>query len=185
MVQAEGSLARTVRFVAFSNEEQPFCRTEQMGSRVYANSCRENHDEIAAMICLETIGYYTEHRGTQKFPEPFLQSLGHDVGNFIAIVSNLESEALLEQCVAAFRSAVRFPAVALSATETVRGVDYSDHQNFWRLGYPAVMFTDTAFFRYPHYHQKTDTADRIDFDRLAVVTSGVAAAIIELGGASC
>lgn len=176
-----GSLSRTIRFAAFSNEEQPFCRTDQMGSRIYATKCREDNEAIAAMICLETMGFYTDERGSQKFPENLSQSIGHDVGNFIAIVSNLESKPLLEECAMAFRGAVRFPSVALSAPETVRGIDYSDHQSFWRLGYPAVMITDTAFFRYPHYHEKTDTPDKIDFDRLTVVTTGVASMVAKLG----
>lgn len=172
-IQVNGALNLTIRFVAFSNEEQPYCKTDQMGSRVYAASCRENNDCIAAMICLETIGFYTDQPGSQKYPEPFSQSIEHDAGNFVALVSNVESELLLKKCAGAFWEAVRFPSIALSAAENIRGVDYSDHQSFWRLGYPAVMITDTAFFRYPHYHQKTDTPEKIDFDRLALVTTGI------------
>jgi Zn-dependent M28 family amino/carboxypeptidase len=183
-IQLTGALNRTIRFVAFSNEEQPFCRTDQMGSRIYAAKCHDNNEQIAAMICLETIGFYTDQPGSQKFPEPFNQSLAHDAGNFLAIVSNLESEPLLKECATAFRSAVRFPSIALSATETVRGLDYSDHQSFWRLGYSAVMVTDTAFFRYPHYHERTDTPDKIDFDRLAVVSTGLTAIIKKIASSA-
>ncbi|MBX9685802.1 MAG: M20/M25/M40 family metallo-hydrolase [Candidatus Obscuribacterales bacterium] len=182
-LQLSGPMGRTIRFVAFSNEEQPFSRTDQMGSRVYADYCRERSEQVSAMICLETIGFYTNEPGSQKFPDHFPQSIGHDAGNFIAIVSNLESETLLKECITTFRSKVRFPSIALAVAESVRGIDYSDHQSFWRAGYPAVMVTDTAFFRYPHYHEKTDTPDKIDFDRLTIVTSGIAAMIIKLGQA--
>ncbi len=164
---------RTIRFVAFSNEEQPFCRTDQMGSKVYAYSCKERGDDIKAMICLETIGFYTEEQNTQKFPDPSFSALNHNTANFIAFVSNLLSAEILNKCISTFRHSVRFPSIAIAAPESMRGVDYSDHQNFWGLGYPAIMITDTAFYRYPHYHEETDTPDKLDYERLGVLTSGL------------
>jgi Zn-dependent M28 family amino/carboxypeptidase len=184
VLYANQQAEHTIRFVAFTNEEQPFCRTNQMGSKVYADACKDRNEKIKAMICLETIGCYTEEPGTQNFPDPTFESLGHDIGNFIAFVSNVASESLLKKCVTSFRRLVRFPSIAVAASENVRGIDYSDHQNFWQLGYPALMITDTAFYRYPHYHEKTDTPDKVDFDRLAVVTGAIAEMIIDLTKAS-
>jgi len=174
--------ARTVRFVAFSNEEQPFCDTNDMGSKVYAEQCKQLNENIVAMLCLETIGYYADKPGTQTFPDESFLALKHDAGNFISFVSNLESSELLKKCVADFRGAVRFPSIAIAAPTSMRGIDFSDHRNFWRLGYPAIMITDTAFYRYPHYHQLSDTPDKIDYNRLALLTHGIFQIVLKLCG---
>ncbi len=171
---------RCIRFVAFTNEEQPYCRTEQMGSWQYARLCMERKEKILAMLCLETIGYYSDEAQSQRLPDPSFEIINHDRGNFIAFISNLKSRGLLDQFTEAFRSSIRFPSIAVATAESVRGVDYSDHQNFWQLGIPALMITDTAFYRYPHYHESTDTPEKLDFDKLARITAAIADSIQEL-----
>ncbi len=176
-----GSLERTIRFVAFTNEEQPYSRTNEMGSRQYANACHRKGEQINAMLCLETIGYYTNQSKSQRFPSQEFDSVGCDKANFITFISsNIASEPLLKNSIPYFRDSVRFPSLAFSAPETMRPVDFSDHQNFWSLGYPAIMITDTAYFRYEHYHASTDTPDKICFDQLAVLTDGICEVIQKL-----
>jgi Zn-dependent M28 family amino/carboxypeptidase len=164
---------RTLRLVAFVNEEPPFFKTGEMGSLVYARAARAQGEKIVAMVSLETIGYYSEAEGSQEFPFPPLRLLYPTRGNFVAFVGNFASRRLLRRSLAAFREAGAFPAEGLVAPEWLVGVDWSDHWSFWRSGYPAIMITDTAPFRYQHYHSRADTPDKLDYGALARVTTGL------------
>lgn len=164
--------ARTLRFVAFVNEEPPFFKSAAMGSRVYAGKARERGDNIVAMYSLETIGYFSRAPGSQRAPFP-LGLFYPDTGDFVIFVGNFASRALVRQSVAAFRKASPFPAERFFGPAFVPGVDWSDQWSFWQEGYPGVMVTDTAPYRYPHYHSETDTPDKIDHDSLARVVAGL------------
>ena len=163
---------RTLRFVAFCNEEPPHFMTDTMGSMVYAKRCRERGERIVAMLSIETIGYYSDEKGSQEYPFP-LSSFYPSEGNFIAFVGNISSRALAREAIASFRKRVKFPSEGAALPGWMPGVGWSDHWSFWKQGYPAIMITDTAPFRYPHYHTTEDTPDKIDYDRFARVTAGV------------
>ncbi len=166
------TMDRTVRLVAFVNEEPPFFRTDLMGSRLYARRCRERDENVVAMLSLETIGFYVDEPGSQKYPFPF--SLFYpDTGNFIGFVGNLGSRSLTHQAIRAFRESAEFPSEGLAAPAWIPGIGWSDQWSFWQEGYRGVMITDTAPFRYPHYHTPQDTPDRIDYDRFTRVVMGV------------
>jgi len=167
---------RTVRFVAFVNEEPPLFRTGDMGSRQYARAARAKNEDIRAMLSLETIGHYNDAPGSQHYP-PLFSPFFPDRGNFIGMVSNIGSRALLRQAVSAFRAASDFPLEYVSTFGWVPGVDWSDHGSFWSEGYPAIMVTDTALYRYPYYHSAQDTPDKVDYARLARVTVALAAVV--------
>src|SRR4051812_44079638 len=171
---------KTLRFVAFVNEEPPFFQTEEMGSLVYAKLCKERGDRITAMISLETIACFSDEAGSQKYPAPGLGLLYPTKGNFIGFASNTGSRALLRAVVSAFRQAGRIPCEGASLPGAVPGIGWSDHWSFWQSGYPAIMVTDTAPFRYPDYHEPTDTPDKLDYDRFALVVSGMETVIREL-----
>lgn len=170
-----------LRFVAFVNEEPPFCFTRAMGSRVYARRCRERHELVVGMLSLETLGCYSELRSSQRYPFPF-GLLYPRSGNFIGFVANLTSRRLVRRCVAAFRRHTAFPSEGTAAPGYLPGIFWSDHWSFWREGYRAVMITDTAPFRYPYYHTPEDTPDKIDFARTARVVIGLDAVVRELAG---
>lgn len=178
-VMAGRKLARTVRFVAFVNEESPFFQTQDMGSRVYARRARQRGEKIVAMLSLETIGYYSEAKGSQRYPFPF-SLLYPSTGNFIGFVGNLSSRKLVRQVIGSFREHAKFPSEGVAAPGWMTGIGWSDHWAFWQEGYPAVMVTDTAPFRYPHYHAPSDTPDEIDYDRLARVVAGLGAVVNDL-----
>ncbi|MBL7041576.1 MAG: M28 family peptidase [Pirellulaceae bacterium] len=169
-------IERTLRFVAFVNEEKPYAHTDTMGSRVYSRRCAERAERITAMLSLETIGYYDDRPGSQKYPRPF-GVLYPSEGNFIAFVGNIKSRKLIRQVVAAFRRHEQFPSEGAALPAAVYGVGFSDHWSFWQEGYPALMVTDTAMFRYPYYHHPEDTTDKLDFDRLARVVRGLEAVV--------
>lgn len=166
--------ARTIRFVAFVNEEPPFFHTPQMGSFVYAKRAQQRGDRIVAMLSLETMGYFSDERGSQKYPEP-IAALYPDVGNFIGFVSNLESAPLVHAARAAFERRSTVPVQDLTAPADVPGVGWSDHWSFWEAEYAAMMVTDTAPFRYPWYHTAEDSPDKIDFPRFTAVVEGLEA----------
>lgn len=171
--------ARTLRFVAFVNEEPPFFKTEAMGSRRYARRARERGENIVAMFSLETVGYYSDRAGSQRYPFP-LGFFYPSTGNFIAFVSNLSSRPLLHEALAAFRRHAEFPSEGVAAPAFIPGVDWSDQWSFWREGYPALMVTDTALYRYPHYHTMEDTPDKVDYERTARLVTGLRAMLREL-----
>lgn len=171
---------RTIRFVAFTNEEPPFFRTEQMGSWKYAHLCHERKEKIKAMLSLETMGYFSDEPNSQSFPHSLLKRIYPNTGNFIAFVSNLQSRVLLDRSIIAFRKKTKFPSEAIAAPVSLSGIDFSDQYAFWKLGYPAIMITDTAHLRYPHYHEAEDTPDKVDYDALARVTSGITEVILNL-----
>ena len=176
---AELTPQRTVRFVLFVNEEPPFFQNPFMGSWIYAKRCRERDENIVAMFSLETIGYYSDERGSQKYPFP-LGLLYPSTGNFIAFVGNVGSRKLVRESIGSFRRHAEFPSEGGALPGSMPGVGWSDHWAFWQEGYPALMVTDTAPFRYPHYHQASDTPDKLDYDRMSRVVDGLERVVSDL-----
>ena len=170
---------RTLRFVAFTNEEPPFFQTPEMGSLVYARRCKQRKENVVAMLSLETIGYYTDAKDSQKYPL-LLKAFYPSTGNFIGFVGNVSSMSLVTQTVNSFRSHSKFPSESASLHGDIKGVGWSDHWSFWQEGYKALMVTDTAPFRYPHYHEPEDTPDKIVYDRMAQVVSGLKKVVEDL-----
>lgn len=179
----ERSLNRTVRLIAFVNEEPPFFMTPKMGSSVSAARSYESGENIVAMLSLETMGYYSDKVGSQRYPFLF-RFFYPDTANFIGFVGNLASRKLVGQSLTAFRENTLFPSEGLAAPGWVTGVGWSDHWSYWKNGYPAIMVTDTALFRYDFYHTAADTPEKIDYDRLARVVKGVVRVVLALSGSS-
>jgi len=179
---ADKQFSRTVRLVAFVNEEPPYFQTERMGSLVHARAAQAKGDKIVAALILEMLGYYTDQENSQHYPAP-LRYFCPSVGNFIAFVGNIDSRALVHQVIASFRKHTKFPSAGAAAPAAIPGIGFSDHWSFWQIGVPAVMVTDTAFFRNPHYHQASDTPDRLDYDHMARVVAGLEKVIAELAEA--
>jgi Zn-dependent M28 family amino/carboxypeptidase len=173
--------ARTLRFVAFVNEEPPYFQSAYMGSRVYASESAQRGEQITAMLSLETIGYYSDEKGSQSYPFP-LNFVYSSPGNFIGFVGNLASRRLVRRVVAAFREHARFPSEAVAAPSIIPGIGWSDHWSFWQEGYPGVMVTDTAPYRYEQYHTPRDTPEIIDYERTARVVGGLGHVLGDLAG---
>lgn len=171
---------QTLRFVAFANEEPPYFQTGQMGSLVYAGRCKARGDQISAMISLETMGYFSDRPRSQTYPSLGIGAFYPTTGNFIGFVGNVRSRALLRRSIALFREQAKLPSEGAALPSFIAGVGWSDQWAFWQHGYPGIMITDTAPFRYPHYHADTDTPDKLDYDRFALVVSGLEKTIAEL-----
>lgn len=180
---AQRKPARTLRFVAFVNEEPPFFQTARMGSWVYAKRCRQRNEKIVAMLSLETIGYYSDAPGSQRYPPPF-SLLYPSTGNFVGFIGNSASASLVHRVVGTFRQYEPFPSEGGAPPSGLRGVGFSDQWSFWQEGYPGLMVTDTAMFRYSYYHEAEDTPDKIDFERMARVVRGLDKVVGDLAGVS-
>jgi hypothetical protein len=173
---------RTLRFVAFVNEESPYFHTDKMGSRVYAKQCRGQRENIVAMISLEMMGYYSDTSGSQKYPPPFSWFYPSE-GNFIGFIGNVESRDLVRRSIGRFRQCEQFPSEGAAVAEWLAtSVGFSDQWSFWQEGYPALMVTDTAMCRNPNYHQPSDKPDTLDFDRMARVVRGLESVVADLAG---
>jgi Zn-dependent M28 family amino/carboxypeptidase len=171
--------ARQIRFVAFVNEEMPHFRTGTMGSKMYADRAVERGDRIVAMLSLESIGYYSDAPGSQTLPFP-MNLVYPDRGDFLGFVANTSSRALVRDLVGEFRKHAELPSQGGAVPESTFGARFSDHAPFWDHDIPAVMVTDTAFMRNPHYHTAHDLPEHMDFDRMTRAVVGLEAAIKKL-----
>jgi len=174
------NLNQHVQLVAYTLEEPPFFRTGNMGSARHASSLRRENVEVEAMICLEMIGYFSDVEKSQRYPSTLLKLFYPNVGNYISVVGSTGDRALLREVKISMRSATDLPVHAMCASKGFPGLDFSDHRNYWNHGYKAVMVTDTAFMRNRHYHALTDTADRLDYNRMSNVVLGVYEAVVRL-----
>lgn len=167
-----------LRFVLFANEEPPFYNTEYMGSAQYVEHIRVRGDRILSMLCLETVGYYTREPGSQRSPLP---GMVPDVGDFVALVGNVRSSGLVQELVGRWSSP--FGCVGLAPTDEsepalmMAGMALSDHACFWEAGIPALMVTDTVFYRYDHYHLLSDTWEKLTYEPFARMIEGLAAVL--------
>ena len=164
---------RTVRFVAFCLEEPPVFMTKHMGSYIHAESLHDHGVKVHGMISLEMLGYYRADKGSQYYPSSLFKLFYPNTGNFIAFVGNFSSRRFSNRVKTAFSSASTIPVESLNGFSIIPGVDFSDHRNYWKFGYPAFMITDTAFYRNPNYHDSGDTADTLDYDRLTLLIEGL------------
>lgn len=172
--------AGPVELVAYTLEEPPHFRKPTMGSAVHAQSLRKEGVKVRGMISLEMVGTFTDAPESQHYPLPGLGLIYPSRGDYIAVVGDLTSPRLVRQVKGAMQSTGSLPVWSINAPTSLVGVDFSDHRNYWALGLPAVMVTDTAFFRNPRYHTAQDTPDRLDYRRMAQVVQGVEAAIRDL-----
>lgn len=170
-------LPTRVDLVAFTLEEPPFYRTEWMGSLVHATSLKKEGVTVRAMISLEMIGYFSSEAGSQELPHPLLRLFYPSEGNFITVIGRVGDGSLVRKVKTAMRAATDLGVYSMNAPTAFPGIDFSDHRSYWAQGYPAVMVTDTAFYRNDRYHTPRDTPDTLDYTRTAKVVEGVYQAV--------
>lgn len=173
---------RALKMIFFTLEEPPMFRSKFMGSYIYASEAKARGENISAMVCLEMVGYYDDKEGGQTFPLPFMSLVYPSTPNFIAVVGNLTSRNLVERIKNSINKSSHIPVETLSTVSFVPGVDFSDHRSFWKMGYPAVMITDTAFYRNPNYHSVKDTIDTLNFNKMSSLLVGLVQTVKDLSG---
>ncbi len=174
---AQAPLERGARFAFFVNEEPPFFQTNMMGSRVYTRHLKERKEDIHGAVILESVGYYSHKRFSQKYP-PLLGLFFPNRGNFLAVVGNIRSRHLAFDATRALRKG-KVPARTL-VLDYFPAASFSDHWSFWQEEYRGIMITDTAFMRNPHYHQPTDTPEKLDYDVMAGLAASLATWLTEI-----
>ena len=175
--------ARTIRFVAFTCEESPHFHTGEMGSQMYARSCRARGDRLVGMLCLEMVGFYASAPDSQRIPSAipsFLRPVFPPRGDFLAAVGNLRSWKLLWKFRRGFRRTGRLPLFSIVLPEAIHDIRRSDNSSFWDQGYQALMLTDTSYLRNPHYHLASDTPETLDYERMAAAVDGVMGGVAEV-----
>lgn len=177
----EKPLGRTVRFVAFANEENNGDGWHNMGSYHYASMCHERGDKIIGMLSLEMLGCFSHAEGSQNYPFPF-NLFYPEKGDFIGFVGNAASKKFVREVVGTFRLYALVASEGVAAPERFRDIARSDHWSFWQYGWPALMVTDTSNFRYAHVHEEEDTPDKIDFASMVRVVEGVRQVVLHFAG---
>jgi hypothetical protein len=166
-------LSYRIDFVAYTLEEPPFFRSAQMGSAVHAKYLYDNNIKVKAMICLEMIGYFSDKPKSQEYPVKALKAMYPGTGNFIAVVGKMGDSELTKHMKKHMLEGSSIGVESINAPESMTGIDFSDHLNYWLYKFRAVMITDTSFYRNKNYHQKTDTMDTLNFSKMAEVVKGV------------
>jgi hypothetical protein len=168
-----------LRFAAFSTEEPPFFGSKQMGSAFHAAALRKEGRAVKGMLSLEMLGYYSDAKGSQRYPWP-LSLFYPDTADFVGLVSDLSSRGFLKELEAGFKTPKGTKHISSSLPSFIGEITLSDHKCYWDEGFRAVLVTDTSFLRYPHYHLMSDTAEKLDYERMADVVDGLEAALERL-----
>jgi len=169
-----------VELVAYTLEEPPFFRTSHMGSVHHASLLASNHIPVRGVIVLEMIGYFRDEPFTQAYPLPMLYLMYPHRGNFIGVVGRWDQGEWIKEVKVGMKGTTDLPVYSIRAPASLPGVDLSDHMNYWAQGYPAVMLTDTAFYRNRAYHRSTDTLDRLDYRRMGMVVAAVREVVMQI-----
>ncbi|MBL1221393.1 M28 family peptidase [Chryseobacterium sp. L7] len=169
-----------IDLVAYTLEEPPYFRTENMGSYIHAKSLKDNHVEVYGMASVEMIGYFKDEKNSQSYPLGMLSWVYGNKGDFITLVKKFSAGNFVNNFTTNFKEANQIKTETFTAPKFVTGTDFSDHLNYWKLGYSALMITDTSFFRNKNYHEPTDTLETLDLPRMTQVIDGIFLSLIHL-----
>jgi len=172
------NLSHRIDFVAYTLEEPPFFRSENMGSAVHAESLKDDNVDVEVMVCLEMIGYFSEEEGSQEYPIAAMKALYPNKGNFIAVIGKLGQGKEVRKVKKKMKQVANIDVRSINAPKAMVGIDFSDHRNYWAQGYPAVMINNTAFYRNKNYHKKSDRIETLDFAKMSEVVRGAYWAIV-------
>lgn len=175
-------LPHPVDLVAFSLEEPPYFRTEHMGSAIHAKSLAREKVDLEVMIALDCVGYYTDSPGSQNFPVPGMSFLYPDRGNFIGVIGKTGQGSLVKRVKRLLKRRIQFPVESITAPALLSGVDFSDHLNYWKHDYPALMISDTALYRNHNYHRPGDRPETLDYDKMSQLANGLYGLIVDWRG---
>lgn len=178
LAREQPELKHRIDLVAYTLEEPPFFKTDNMGSAKHAQYLKENGIKLAGMVCLEMIGFFSDEKGSQNYPTPLLKIFYPDKGNFIAVVGKLGQKGMVKKVKRNIMENSNINVRSINAPTIISGIDFSDNQSYWNRGYNAVMITDTSFYRNSNYHLESDTIEKLNFDKMREVVRGVYFTII-------
>lgn len=169
-----------IDLVAYSLEEPPYFRTESMGSYIHAKSLFDSKADVYGMISIEMIGYFKDAKRTQSYPLGLLKLVYGSRGNYITLVKKFGAGKFAKNFSKEFKHTRSIRTKKFVAPAALPGIDFSDHLNYWKFHFSALMITDTGFFRNKNYHEPTDTMETLDIPRMAKVIDGVFHTLIAL-----
>jgi len=173
-------LNNRIDLVAYSLEEPPFFRTEFMGSYIHAKSLVDNKTDVYGMISLEMIGYFKDEKKSQSYPLGILKLFYGSRGNYITLVKKYGAGSFVRKFSKHFKNTKVIRTKKFAGPTILPGIDFSDHLNYWKFGFRALMITDTSFYRNKNYHEVGDTMETLDLNRMAKVIDGVYSALLTL-----
>ena len=173
-------LKNRIDLVAYTLEEPPYFRTEFMGSFIHAKSLVDEKTEVYGMISLEMIAYFKDEKKSQTYPIGILKLIYGGKGNFITLVNKMYAGKFARKFSNKMQKKSSIKTKKFKAPRILPGIDFSDHRNYWHFGISALMITDTSFYRNFNYHQKTDTIETLDLNRMALVIDEVLQTLIQL-----
>lgn len=162
-----------VQIVSYTLEEPPAFGTEKMGSFIHAKRLKEEKIKVKVAIVLDMIGFYSNEPNSQMYPVPLMNLYYPNKANFISVVGNFSNILEVREAKNILKSTSNLPVYSINAPAFISGIDFSDHRNYWKFGYPALMISDTAFYRSNNYHTRHDTPDTLDYEKMAKVIEGV------------
>ncbi len=169
-----------IELVAYTLEEPPFFRSEYMGSFIHAQSLDQNKTDVYGMVCLEMIGYFSDKPRSQEYPIGIMSLFYGKKGNYITMIKKTNAGKFARKFSSSYKKKKMIRTKRFTGPQSIQGIDFSDHLNYWKFGFSAVMVTDTAFFRNRNYHQKSDTMETLDFHRMSKVIDGVFSVLVSL-----
>jgi Zn-dependent M28 family amino/carboxypeptidase len=169
-----------IELVAYTLEEPPFFRTENMGSYIHARSLKDQGVKVKGMICLEMIGYFDDRKGSQSYPVGLMKLFYGSRGNYISIVKQFGQGSFGRKFKRKFKHSRFIQTKTVTAPAFIPGIDFSDHLNYYRFDYKALMVGDTAFYRNARYHEATDKPETLNYEKMAGVVNAVFAGIAGL-----
>lgn len=179
LLKSQGeNLKSRIDLVAYTLEEPPNFRTENMGSAVHAKMLHDTKVKVKKMICLEMIGYFSDKPKSQEYPIGLMKLFYPTRANYISVVGKTGQSKTVRNTKKEMQNNSSINVCSINAPAFIPGIDFSDHLNYWKYGYTAVMITDTSFYRNANYHEKTDTLETLDIDKMAEVIKGVFYAIV-------
>jgi|SRR6476661_1810898 len=174
------SLPFRVDLVAYTLEEPPYFRTPHMGSFRHAQRLHEQGVAVRGMVALEMLGYYDDRKGSQRYPFGPLKFIYGSRGNYVTVAQKFGNGRFGRQFARRYKHAAILPVKRFKVPAWLPGIDFSDHLNYWHFGYSAVLLTDTAFYRNQHYHEASDTLNRLDMRRLGLAVDALLATLAVL-----
>lgn len=169
-----------IELVAYSLEEPPFYASNAMGSYAHAKATKDAGSDVKLMISLEMLGYFSDKVASQSYPIGLMKYIYTDKANFISVVGKFGQANITRQVKKLVSSNTSIPVYSINAPTSLVGIDFSDHRSYWKYGYPAVMITNTAFYRNRHYHQHSDTYEKLDYERMSSVVAAIFLAVKKL-----
>lgn len=173
-------LTHRLELVAYTLEEPPYFRSENMGSYVHAKSLHDKGTQVYGMLSVEMIGYFDDKKGSQGYPASILSIFYGKKANFIMVVNKWGKGKFARKFSRKFKQQPNIPVKRLTGPKIIEGLDWSDHLNYWTFGMSASMITDTAFNRNKNYHKKSDKMETLNIEKMAQVIDGLYAAVLEM-----